>query len=315
MKKVLIIGAGPAGLTAGYQILKNSKEYKVIILEKDSQVGGISKTVTYNGNKMDLGGHRFFTKNKEVQKLWESLLLIQNKPSIDEIILKEEKDYPKKGANPEKSDKVFLKRRRISRIYYNNKFFDYPVNLSFKTVKNLGIKDTFISGCSYIKSSVKKLPEDSLENFYINRFGKILKNCDINDYKIEDNNAQGTIVLKLKYTDKKDPTETTGNAKTYSNKLKAFLDTYNNTYESSKASRDSNLKQAASSMKSLVKKYKNELEEVGITIDKDGYLKKSSSSKIETTKPFEDLFGKKSNFLQELDRIPNRIKNHVDILI
>jgi hypothetical protein len=118
-----------------------------------------------------------------------------------------------------------------------------------------------------------------------------------------------------KYTDKKDPTETTGNAKTYSNKLKAFLDTYNNTYESSKASHDSNLKQAASSMKSLVKKYKNELEEVGITIDKDGYLKKSSSSKIETTKPFEDLFGKKSNFLQELDRIPNRIKNHVDILI
>lgn len=182
MKKVLIIGAGPAGLTAGYQILKNSKEYKVIILEKDSQVGGISKTVTYNGNKMDLGGHRFFTKNKEVQKLWESLLLIQNKPSIDEIILREEKDYPKKGANPEKSDKVFLKRRRISRIYYNNKFFDYPVNLSFKTVKNLGIKDTFISGCSYIKSSVKKLPEDSLENFYINRFGKKLYTIFFRDY-------------------------------------------------------------------------------------------------------------------------------------
>lgn len=182
MKKVVIIGAGPAGLTAGYTLLKNSKKYQVIIIEKDSQVGGISKTVTYNGNKMDLGGHRFFTKNKEVFNLWQTLLPIQNKPSKDEIILEEEKQYPKKGANPEKEDKVFLQRRRVSRIYYNKKFFDYPVNLSFKTIKNLGIKDTFVSGCSYIKSSVKKLPEDNLENFYINRFGKKLYSIFFRDY-------------------------------------------------------------------------------------------------------------------------------------
>ena len=182
MKKVIIIGAGPAGLSAGYQILKKSKEYQVVILEKDNQVGGISKTVTYNGNKMDLGGHRFFTKNKEVSKLWESLLPLQNKPSMDEIILKEEKEYQKKGLNPEKNDKVFLQRRRISRIYYNKKFFDYPVNLSFKTIKNLGLKETFVSGCSYVKSSIKKLPEENLENFYINRFGKKLYSIFFRDY-------------------------------------------------------------------------------------------------------------------------------------
>lgn len=118
-----------------------------------------------------------------------------------------------------------------------------------------------------------------------------------------------------KYDDKKDPTETSGKAKTYSTKLKAFLDTFNNTYESSRKSNDPNIKKAAASMKALAKKYKSELEDVGITIDKDGYLKRSTSSKIETTKPFEEMFGKNSKFLRELDRIPNTIKNHVDILI
>ena len=182
MKKIVIIGGGPAGLSAGYYLLKNNKNFEVIIIEKDNQVGGISKTVMYNGNRMDLGGHRFFTKNKEVSKLWNTLLKPQNKPSKDEIILKEVKEYPKKGLDPEKEDKVFLQRRRISRIYYNKKFFDYPVNLSFKTIRNLGVKDTFVSGCSYIKSSFKKLPEENLENFYINRFGKKLYTIFFRDY-------------------------------------------------------------------------------------------------------------------------------------
>ena len=67
MKKVVIIGAGPAGLTAAYQLLKKRKDYQVIILEKEKQVGGISKTVHYKGNRMDIGGHRFFTKSQEVK--------------------------------------------------------------------------------------------------------------------------------------------------------------------------------------------------------------------------------------------------------
>lgn len=182
MKRVVIIGAGPAGLAAGYNLLKNSKNFEVIIIEKDNLVGGISKTITYNGNKMDLGGHRFFTKNKDVQNLWNELLSPQNSKSIDEILLNIDKKYPKKGLDPEKADKVFLERNRISRIYYKKKFFDYPINLSFRTIKNLGFTTTIASGLSYIKSKFSKLEESNLENFYINRFGKKLYSIFFRDY-------------------------------------------------------------------------------------------------------------------------------------
>ena len=182
MKKVVIIGAGPSGLSAAYFLLMNSNEYEVIILEQDSTVGGISKTINYNGNRMDLGGHRFFTKKKEINELWKTLLPIQNKPSIDEVILKNNKNYKEGGNDPEKNDKVLLKRRRVSRIYYHKKFFDYPINLSLKTIKNLGVYDTLLSGISYIKSIIKKLPENNLENFYINRFGRRLYEIFFKDY-------------------------------------------------------------------------------------------------------------------------------------
>ncbi len=173
-KKVVIIGAGPAGLTAGYQLLKARKDYDVLILEESKEVGGLSKTVKYKGNRMDIGGHRFFSKNKDIQKLWQEILPLQAKPSYDDKVLKREKILPKKGPNPEKEDRVMLKRNRISRIYYLNKFFDYPITLSLKTFKNLGLKNTFLSGISYLKSMVFKKEETSLENFYINRFGSRL---------------------------------------------------------------------------------------------------------------------------------------------
>ena len=182
MKRVVIIGAGPSGLSAAYHLLKNTKKFEVIILEEDKNVGGISKTILYHGNRMDLGGHRFFTKNSKINELWKSLLPPQNKPSYDDIILNNKKEYPKVGNDPEKDKKVFLKRKRVSRIYYHKKFFDYPVNLSFKTIKNLGIKDMLISGFSYLKSVIKKLPEDNLENFYINRFGRKLYEIFFRDY-------------------------------------------------------------------------------------------------------------------------------------
>ena len=74
MKKVIIIGAGPAGLTAGYELLENeNKDYEVIILEESQEIGGISKTVKYNGNRMDIGGHRFFSKDSRVMDFWEKL--------------------------------------------------------------------------------------------------------------------------------------------------------------------------------------------------------------------------------------------------
>lgn len=80
MKKVVIIGAGPAGLTAGYELLKENKnEYEVVILEESNDIGGISKTVKYHGNRMDIGGHRFFSKDERVMKFWEELMPIQRK--------------------------------------------------------------------------------------------------------------------------------------------------------------------------------------------------------------------------------------------
>ena len=85
MQKVIIIGAGPAGLTAAYELLnKNKKEYEVIILEESQDIGGISKTINYKGNRMDIGGHRFFSKNEDVIKFWKDIMPIQGKDSFDD---------------------------------------------------------------------------------------------------------------------------------------------------------------------------------------------------------------------------------------
>lgn len=173
MKRVVILGAGPAGLTAAYELLK-TKQYEVIVLEASSICGGISKTINYKENYMDLGGHRFFTKSREVMDIWNTFLDIQNSPSKDDKELNRTKKYSIKGKDPEKDDNVFLIRNRVSRIYYNKKFFDYPITLSLKTIKNLGFFNTFLAGLSYLKSCFIKKKEDNLENFYINRFGKRL---------------------------------------------------------------------------------------------------------------------------------------------
>lgn len=182
MKKVVIIGAGPAGLTAAYSLLKNSKDYEVIILEQDNIVGGISKTLKFNGYKIDTGIHRFFTKNDQVEKIWEELLPIQSKPAFDDILLNKQKDFPKKGSNPEKDEKSMLIKERITRIFYGRKFYDYPVNLNMTTIKNMGFFTLIKAGGSYLKACIIKKPETSLENFYINRFGKVLYSMFFESY-------------------------------------------------------------------------------------------------------------------------------------
>ena len=175
MKKVVIIGAGPAGLTAGYELLKDKKdEYEVIILEETQDIGGISKTVKYNGNRMDIGGHRFFSKDQKVMDFWEELMPIQGVNSFDDEKLGREKALKQGGPNPEKEDKVMLLRNRVSRIYYLKKFFDYPISLKLQTFTNMGFVKTIKAGFSYLKSVIIKKEENCLENFYINRFGKVL---------------------------------------------------------------------------------------------------------------------------------------------
>lgn len=175
MKKVIVIGAGPAGLTSAYELVKDkNKEYEVIILEESNDIGGISKTVKYNGNRMDIGGHRFFSKDQEVMDFWEKLMPIQGKNSFDDEKLGREKPLKEGGPNPEKEDEVMLVRTRVSRIYYLKKFFDYPISLKLQTFTNMGLIRTIKAGFSYLKTIFVKKREDSLENFYINRFGKVL---------------------------------------------------------------------------------------------------------------------------------------------
>lgn len=173
MKDVVIIGAGPAGLTAAYE-LSLKGEYNVTVLEASDRIGGISQTVKYNGNRMDIGGHRFFSKDDRVTALWLSLLPVQGAPSLDDKAFDRKKDFSENGPDPETADEVMLLRDRISRIYYKGKFFDYPVTLKWDTIKNMGFGTTVKAGFSYLWSAIHKLPETSLENFYINRFGRVL---------------------------------------------------------------------------------------------------------------------------------------------
>lgn len=175
MKKIVIIGGGPAGLTAGYELLKDTKgDYDVTILEESGVLGGISQTVRYQGNRMDIGGHRFFSKDDAVMKWWSDLMPIQGKPSYDDKVLGREKPLQQGGPDPEQEDNVMLVRDRVSRIYYNHCFFDYPVSMKKETIQNMGFATTLRAGFSYLGACIFKKPETNLENFYINRFGKVL---------------------------------------------------------------------------------------------------------------------------------------------
>ncbi|NMM95333.1 FAD dependent oxidoreductase [Bifidobacterium sp. DSM 109960] len=175
-QSVVIIGGGPAGLTAAWELIKDggADKYDVTVLEETHEFGGISRTVKHNGNRMDIGGHRFFSKDDRIMDWWKNTLPLQGAPSYDDKKLHREHDMEPGGPDPEVEDKVMLKRHRVSRIYWNKHFLDYPISLSAGTLKAMGFKLTMVAGFSYLKSMVHKLPEDNLENFYINRFGRKL---------------------------------------------------------------------------------------------------------------------------------------------
>ena len=180
-RTAIIIGAGPAGLTAAYRMLQSS-DIHPIIFEESEKVGGISRTVEHNGNRMDLGGHRFFTKNDQVMQIWTDLMPLQGQPSLDDLLLQRSKPLTAGGPDPEKTDIVMLVRDRVSRILFLHKFFDYPISFSLQTIMNLGVFRTLKAGFGYLASVFYKRKEDSLEDFYINRFGQPLYRWFFSDY-------------------------------------------------------------------------------------------------------------------------------------
>lgn len=150
-KKVVIIGGGPAGLTASYHLSKDN--VKSTVLEKDQVVGGIARTVNYKKYYFDIGGHRFFTKSEEVEKIWKEVL----------------------GDD-------FLQRKRLSRIYYNKKFFYYPLR-AFNAMLGLGLWNSFLILTSYLYGLLNpRKQNDTFEQWVSNRFGKRLFNIFFKAY-------------------------------------------------------------------------------------------------------------------------------------
>ena len=177
----VIIGAGPAGLTAALEFCRKSS-IRPIVLEASTRVGGISCTIRHNGNRIDIGGHRFFSKSDRVMDWWADIMPIASEGDCASTSISYQNRqrkisaFGKNGEHaPADPDCVMLVRPRKSRIYFMRSFFDYPLSLSAETLRRLGLARTMRILGSYIYAQARpRRPEKSLEDFIVNRFGRQL---------------------------------------------------------------------------------------------------------------------------------------------
>ncbi len=156
MKNIVIIGAGPAGLTAAYALHRQNAKYNILILEKDSQVGGLSKTFVFEGNRVDIGGHRYFSQNQLIIDMWNNILPIEEgKMRITE---------------------------RKSHILYDGNYIEYPVRFSLILFHALGIRKTFQILFGYLKASFSGREIKTLEDYYKKQFGDVLYELFFENY-------------------------------------------------------------------------------------------------------------------------------------
>jgi len=191
-QRALIIGAGPAGLTAALELLRRTN-IQPIVLEASDAIGGISRTIQYKGNRMDIGGHRFFSKSDRVMQWWLDVMPLEPQAaegihSTGPIQIRYQGKHrdlhgalaPSAASSavatmPTDPDLVMLLRPRKSRIYFLRRFFDYPIRLTADTLLNLGLVRTFRAGLSYMRAAFfPKREERTLEDFLVNRFGRQL---------------------------------------------------------------------------------------------------------------------------------------------
>jgi protoporphyrinogen oxidase len=164
-------------LTTAFELLQRTGIVP-IVLEAEEYVGGISRTANYKGNRIDIGGHRFFSKSDRVMQWWLERMPMQRLQEGQATISYQRKNREVaagQGPDPEKCDQVMLLRPRKSRIYFLRKFFDYPITLSLDTIRKLGLLRMMKIGFSYCRSVLFPFrPERNLEEFFINRFGREL---------------------------------------------------------------------------------------------------------------------------------------------
>lgn len=173
----VIIGAGPAGLTAAWECLERS-DIIPIVLEASDHVGGISATIDYKGNKLDIGGHRFFSKSSKILEWWFHFLPLQKGHNAEAIFYRNVNTHLpllEARADPERCDDVMLVRKRISHILFSGSLFDYPIQPSWSMIRTLGLRRSLRCALSYARSAFLPIvPEKNLEDFFINRFGREL---------------------------------------------------------------------------------------------------------------------------------------------